>query len=173
MKFSKKLAALALAIGALGAASAVFITQPDVRADVAPIVQQANQQDVTPVSTVDPHIYYNKEMGFSFRFPDSWEGKYNVRSEAQNVDGFPAIIFSSNQYDFELMEIVKIPESTWDTEGYEESLYLKLATKDGSVYAALFPSETLFINEQEVTQISDMLNDMLPTVKHTFTLTTE
>jgi hypothetical protein len=172
MKFSKKFAALALAIGAFGTASAVFITQPDVRADV-PVVQKANQQDVTPASTVDPHIYHNKEMGFSFRLPDSWEGKYNVRSEAQNVDGFPAIIFSSNQYDFELMEIVKIPESTWNAEGYEESLYVKLATKEGSVYAALFPSETLFINDQEVTQISDMLNDMLPTVKHTFTLATE
>jgi hypothetical protein len=173
MKFSKKFAALALAIGALGTASAVFITQPDVRADVAPVVQQANQQDVTPASTVNPHIYYNKEMEFSFRLPDSWKGKYNVRSEAQNIDGFPAIIFSSNQYDFELMEIVKIPESTWDAEGYEESLYVKLTTKEGSVYAALFPSETLFINNQEVTQISDMLNDMLPNIKQTFTLTTQ
>ncbi|AMA73528.1 MULTISPECIES: hypothetical protein [Aneurinibacillus] len=175
MKLSTKLLAFMLGICVLGTASALAIIQPDVRADDIPSSQPTGQQ-TTPVSVVsaeeakEKNVYTNEEMGFSLHMPASWEGKYRTEQTDKNWDGFPAVIFSDTKHSFELLEIVKIPEKVWNSEDYNESLYLKLAKRDSTVYAALFPSETLFVGDQEVTEISDMLNDMYAQIKTSFKL---
>ncbi|WP_286884325.1 hypothetical protein [Aneurinibacillus sp. UBA3580] len=177
MKLSRKLVALVLGLGLVGATGAV-VTQPDVRADNSALSRQFQQQQTPPAPVKDQttesvasDIYINKAMGFSLQLPASWENKYTVEQVEKNIDGFPAVIFINPKHSFELMEIVTIPENIWKSEGYDESLYLKLAERDGTIYAALFPSETLYEGDQEVTEITDMLNDMFEQIKTGFAVT--
>ncbi|MBN6188649.1 hypothetical protein JQN58_17485 [Aneurinibacillus sp. BA2021] len=176
MKLSRKCAAFVLTLGIVGTAGTWSLAQPDVRADDSvmqgqPIQQQpadtkTGEQQPVPVASAD--TYTNPAMGFSLHVPASWMGKYTATQVEKNYDGFPATVFTNPKHAFELMQIVKIPASTWHAEGYEESLYLKLAERDGTVYAALFPSETLYHGDQEVTEITNMLNSMFEQIKTSF-----
>ncbi|CEH30061.1 hypothetical protein AM501_19835 [Aneurinibacillus migulanus] len=177
MKLSRKLAAFVLSLGIIGAASASIFTQPDVRADDSALPEQPAQQTASapaPEQNSEPvasDTYANEAMGFSLRLPDLWIGNYTVEQVEKNIDGFPAVIFSNPKHSFELMEIVKIPVHVWQSEGYDESLYMKLTEQNGTVYAALFPSETLYEGDQEVTEITNMLNGMFQQIKTTFSVT--
>ncbi|MED0669816.1 hypothetical protein P4S95_06215 [Aneurinibacillus aneurinilyticus] len=177
MKLSRKLAAFVLTLGIIGVASASIFTQPDVHADDSALPEQSAQQTASapaPEQNSQPvasDTYTNEALGFSLRLPDSWIGNYTVEQVEKNIDGFPAAIFSNPKHSFELMEIAKIPVHVWQSEGYDDSLYMKLAEQNDTIYAALFPSETLYEGDQEVTEITDMLNEMFQQIKTTFSVT--
>jgi hypothetical protein len=173
MKFFKKFATLVLTLGIIGAASVTIFSQPGAQADDHAATNKTQQTAPAPSmdNQIDPvasNTYTNKAMGFSLHLPDSWKNKYEAKEVEKNTDGFPAVVFSNPQHSFELMQIVKIPAQTWKAEGYDDSLYLKLTERNGTVYAALFPSETLYVGDREVTEITDMLNNMFEQIKSSF-----
>ncbi|MFT9847615.1 hypothetical protein [Aneurinibacillus sp. REN35] len=173
MKLTRKCAAFVLTLGIVGTAGAWTFTQPDVRADDSvmqgqPIQQPADTKTAEQPAVASADTYTSHTMGFSLRLPASWIGNYTVTQVEKNIDGFPATVFSNPKHSFELMQIVKIPASVWDAEGYQESLYMKLTERDGMVYAALFPSETLYQDDKEVTEITDMLNSMFEQLHASF-----
>jgi hypothetical protein len=108
--------------------------------------------------------YVCKKYNFTYQLPTSWKKDYMVKDLPKNVDGFTGVAFYEKKYNYPLAEIVRIPASVWPD--YADSLYLKLGEKNGFVYAALMPSETLFIKNSkgqyiEVKSVSIMLNDTL------------
>ncbi|WCK52740.1 hypothetical protein PP175_15025 [Aneurinibacillus sp. Ricciae_BoGa-3] len=115
-------------------------------------------------TTALSNLYVCKKYSFTYQLPASWKKDYTVKDLPKNVDGFTGVAFYEKKYNYPLAEIVRIPVSVWAD--YEDSLYLKLGEKNGYVYAALMPSETLFVKNSkgqyiEVKSVSAMLNDTL------------
>lgn len=122
-------------------------------------------------------IYSNKDLGFSFRIPDSWESdNYTVEVTEETVKGsnqkFPAVAFLfQNDAENPLLTIQVVPKGVWNTLSSKNDIssgdapgYLK--AKGDSVYyytaaqtcpydvgkkADLFNSMMLPNNSEEIT----------------------
>jgi hypothetical protein len=130
--------------------------------------KQAAKPEAKPIvktAAVPAHnaVYMNHKYGFTFPIPASWGQNYKVEEVAKNYDGFKAVAFTEKKHNYPLVEIALIPLTVWKE--YADSLYMPLGQKNGYMYAAFMPSETLYEkdksgNEVEVTSVTAMLNDV-------------
>ncbi|CQR51695.1 hypothetical protein [Paenibacillus riograndensis] len=134
-------------------------------------------------------LYRNSKYGFSIRLPRRWKCYTVIRRSSRRLDDAEYAVYFLFKYKGKIYEsaltllVYRMTLKKWIEEGYDESPIIRMAVRNGRIYAYALPSELPeeFLNARgddydykrygrPIRILSSMVNDDVPKIVKTFKL---